>query len=526
MSNKCIKVLRATIAVACILNFSAQAEQLSTAPNDAEPILFGQQESADTVQELFSEMFIEGEAPKQGENSPNTPLEDETAAESESKKISPELLNKPQEQLAEVQAEDNLEKKAEAKKVVKTEKDKTKLPQSVQAGTAVEEAKPSPNIQAVSATEEVKPSPKDIERTKLIAAIESSQQANGLGEAGIHDLLKHAKNDFKLTLEEQLAIEQEEAKKAAERKLAQLEQENRSLRVKLSALKDPVPQDQQYNTNSEPSEIDFDETNGLMPSEQFSYIPPHADDPEYQALMLGISGTSNSEDYIEFLSANSKLEGTLNDSELNFYLYQGETYKEALSRWLYKAKYTKVGYLLGERETRVLSRTTPASEIHYSNVSNAIKHLIDRAIEQDARLLKTEKADKGFYAGVEVDDFLETAQEKAIAEQDSTPISIEARINRASNQAVITSSTMPTVMFNVKRGSLKDNYLRLVKQYGWKAKEAYYLGQDYRISFGYPIVTEAGNIKAALTSLLTPFEDLRAALVPTVRQVYILSEKD
>lgn len=212
--------------------------------------------------------------------------------------------------------------------------------------------------------------------------------------------------------------------------------------------------------------------------------------------------------------------------QLQLAVFEGEIYKEVISRWLNKAGFERVGYLLGEREERVLARVVQTTEVHYSDIASAIEHIVKLAVIQDRAEYQKESADKGFYSGLEVNDFITTAADKEKKAEEQKPIKIEARLNPRHREAIITSSLLPTVMFNVQEGSLKDNYIRLADFYDWRATGEFYLGRDYKISFGYPIVTEVGNIKSALTMLLTPFNDLRGALVPSVRQVYILSEQD
>jgi hypothetical protein len=206
-----------------------------------------------------------------------------------------------------------------------------------------------------------------------------------------------------------------------------------------------------------------------------------------------------------------------------YYTYEGETYQEAISRWLNQADFDRVGFLLDSSEKRILNRTVEKGATQYVAISEAIKQLVGKAIAQDAELIKTEtEKHDGIYEGISEMEYTDD-EKKGIQ---SKKIRIEARLDAEKKEAIITSSVLPTVMFMVEEGNVKENYIRLAEFYKWNAKPEYYLGTNYRISFGFPIVTEQGNIKAALEKLLAPFYDLRAAIVPSVRQVYVLKEKE
>ena len=218
--------------------------------------------------------------------------------------------------------------------------------------------------------------------------------------------------------------------------------------------------------------------------------------------------------------ANTAKIKVIESETFDFYLYETETYKDALSRWLYKGGYTKVGYLLGDLEDSILLQTVIKPETLHSTTENAIVHLIDLAKERYKDSLIKEEYEESISKSEEK----EKEKEKG-KDWKELPIYIDIRLNELDKQAIVTSSKIPTVMFIVDAGSLKANYKKLAEFYGWEAKDEFYLGKDYRISFGFPIVTEDGNIRDALSVLLAPFYDLRAAIVPTVRQVYVLQEK-
>jgi hypothetical protein len=206
-----------------------------------------------------------------------------------------------------------------------------------------------------------------------------------------------------------------------------------------------------------------------------------------------------------------------------YYTYEGEAYEEAISRWLNKAGFERVGFLLDVSEKRILSRSVAKYTKQYESISYAISDLIAKAIANDAEKLKIEaKSKNGVLSGISDMEYAEGEQDGV----QSKGVRIEARLNSTMKQAIITSSTLPTVMFMVEEGNVKDNYIRLAKFYNWNAKDEYYLATNYRISFGFPIVTEEGNIKLALEKLLAPFYDLRAAIVPSIRQAYVLKEKE
>ncbi len=230
---------------------------------------------------------------------------------------------------------------------------------------------------------------------------------------------------------------------------------------------------------------------------------------------------------IKPVSKSSQL-SSANSPKSAFYLYEGENYKSVISRWLNKANFETVTFLVNDRSDRALNRFVSKNEVVYSSLENAIEQAFDTAITLDEKIKKAQldAPDTVLDSGIEVSDFVDSESARKEKEAESKPIELRLDLDKAKSQAVITSSKMPVVVFKAEKGSLKKNYLRLAKFYDWKAKEEFYLATDYQVTFGFPITTEAGNIQPALEALLTPYYNLRAVTVPTTREVYILQEKE
>ncbi|MCA2014660.1 hypothetical protein LDJ79_00965 [Vibrio tritonius] len=195
----------------------------------------------------------------------------------------------------------------------------------------------------------------------------------------------------------------------------------------------------------------------------------------------------------------------------DYYIFQGETYEEALSRWLVKSDFQTIGKLLTPDTQLVLHQRTTDAQILHTTFDEATRFLLDQAIEKARKNSKDE-----------TDGWISTDGKKSLY--------IRLHLNQQRHQAIISSSHLPVTLFEVKKGYLRDNFMRLGAFYGWKADKEFYLPNDpqnegqYIVSFGYPIVTEQGNIKAALNMLLRPYRLLEGAVVPSTREIYVISE--
>ncbi len=191
----------------------------------------------------------------------------------------------------------------------------------------------------------------------------------------------------------------------------------------------------------------------------------------------------------------------------NYYsLYKGETYVDALQRWLGDRGYVKFGMLLDAPERKVIEQAVPASDSYYQTLSVAATQLLDQAISQ----ARSDDRDE---------------RERWLSDDEKNEIRLYFSFDGLKKEAILTSSHQPTVMFTVAKGSLRDNFLRLAATYGWNADESHYISKNYKVSFSYPIVTEKGNIKQALAELLADFPNLRGGVVPSTRSVFVQTEK-
>ncbi len=192
------------------------------------------------------------------------------------------------------------------------------------------------------------------------------------------------------------------------------------------------------------------------------------------------------------------LEGTETHT---FMAYEGESYRSVLSRWLNDQGYGVVGWYLDDLQQAMLNVPLTESKQMETTLDEAVAGLFD-----DVR-----NADVHF-------------EGELVAKQEQLEAFIELRLDADAKQAVVTSKKMPTTVFSVLPGSLRDNFVRLGQHYGWNVKKDFYLATDYNVKFGFPIVSEEGNVKVGLEKLLASFSPLRGALVPSVREIYVVQE--
>ncbi|WP_199438329.1 hypothetical protein [Vibrio owensii] len=190
------------------------------------------------------------------------------------------------------------------------------------------------------------------------------------------------------------------------------------------------------------------------------------------------------------------------ESTYEFMAFAGESYGSVLSRWLSEQGYGAVGWYL-EDVPRAVVESLITESVH-------LEMTLDDAITQLFVAMKSSEV-------VFEDELLDPS----VVED----IFVEVRLDADNKNAVVTSSKMPTTLFMVEPGSLKKNFVRLGEHFGWNVAEEFYIAKDYKVSFGFPIVAEKGNVKVALEQLLSPFTSLRGALVPSVREVYVVQEK-
>lgn len=181
------------------------------------------------------------------------------------------------------------------------------------------------------------------------------------------------------------------------------------------------------------------------------------------------------------------------DTVNNYMLIRGETYRSAIYRWLHKEGYTKVGELLDDADRALLETEIASDRMLTTTFDEALAHIHSEILDA------MEPGDKTNFQ-----------------------IHFEPEVK----QAVLSSSILPTTMFLVTKGTLRDNYLSLGEHYQWNVDERFYLATNYEVPFSYVIVTEKYNVKAAIEQLLAPYEDLRAGIVPSGREIYIMGDKD
>lgn len=189
-----------------------------------------------------------------------------------------------------------------------------------------------------------------------------------------------------------------------------------------------------------------------------------------------------------------------------FHMYRGETYEAALNRWITDAGYIRFGKLLSNETQQVLQQQI----IHSTTIREPI--------EKSATLLLYKARNQA------IND-PRTERENFISTEDKANVTHHLYLDGEKKEAILTSSNQPVMMFNVQPGTLSENFVALATEFGWHADESHYLADQYRVSFGYPIVAERGNIKAALHTLLKDYVKLRGAVVPSTREAYIMMER-
>ncbi|MFL7013591.1 hypothetical protein [Enterovibrio norvegicus] len=194
------------------------------------------------------------------------------------------------------------------------------------------------------------------------------------------------------------------------------------------------------------------------------------------------------------------------DKSEEFQLFKGETYEAAISRWIGESGYKNFGKLLDSSTHSVLSQKVKFSQTY------------NEPLEKSATLLL-------YTARKQAQDDERTERENFLSEKEKSELQHHLYLDAHKSEAILTSSNQPVVMFHVTRGSLKSNFLRLTKAFGWEADDSHYMAQDYVVSFGYPIVSEKGNIKSALSDLLTSYPKLRGGIVASTRQSFVLMEQ-
>lgn len=87
--------------------------------------------------------------------------------------------------------------------------------------------------------------------------------------------------------------------------------------------------------------------------------------------------------------------------------------------------------------------------------------------------------------------------------------------------AVIHSPGVSVQTFQVTAGSLKANISRLVAAYGWNTTEKDWKTKDFYVSAGWPIVTELGDVVAAMNELVESFP-VQPQLLKATQTVYFV----
>lgn len=187
----------------------------------------------------------------------------------------------------------------------------------------------------------------------------------------------------------------------------------------------------------------------------------------------------------------------------DFTLLKGETYKNALYRWLGDEGYEQVGFLLNESYQFKLDSRVEKNESFQSTLKDALTHLIDKV---DSTELTDDEEDT-----LELHDF---------KQEDGEYLHLDFPKDK---QVIVTTSTLPLTMFTVIQGDVKTNYIRLGNHYGWKVNSDFYLAPNYEVPFSFNIVTEKGNVKDALNQLLAPYPGLTGGIYSSNRQIFIES---
>lgn len=199
--------------------------------------------------------------------------------------------------------------------------------------------------------------------------------------------------------------------------------------------------------------------------------------------------------------------GKLQTVKQSFTIYRGENYQSAMARWTHKAGFEKFGQLLDNPEQQVLKQTVDQTQVFNESLATASTKLMRQARIQAMNEKRDERS--GF-----------------ISEAEKMDIELHLNLNERKREAIITSKNTPTTMFTVVPGSLRDNFMRMAYAFDWKADKENYLTKDYWVEFGYPIVAETDNFKAALEKLLNDYPTLKGAIVPSIHQAYVISETE
>lgn len=184
-------------------------------------------------------------------------------------------------------------------------------------------------------------------------------------------------------------------------------------------------------------------------------------------------------------------------------LMKGETYKSAIYRWFNYLGYKKIGTLLNEELTMKINAASDRDLRLKTTANKAVQYLIDAINNVEL----TEEQDKK----LSLHNFVSNPDEK---------IHIEFT---GEHEVVITTSQLPMAMFEVKKGDLLTNYLRLGAKYDWNVQKDFFLASNYEVPFDYIIVTEKGNINSALEQLLDSYPGLIAGTYEAKREIYIES---
>ncbi|MBD0788057.1 hypothetical protein HUO09_17015 [Vibrio sp. Y2-5] len=207
-------------------------------------------------------------------------------------------------------------------------------------------------------------------------------------------------------------------------------------------------------------------------------------------------------------NANTKhlehvFESTDTSQVTTYTLMKGESYKNAIYRWLSKEGYTSIGLLLNEDYLYRLQAKVTKNQIFNSNFDDAISNLIQALNNVE---LTESQQDK-----LELHDFSEGPGEHFHL----------AKVG--DHKVIITTSALPVTMFEVKKGDVLTNYLRLGNHYNWNVSPDFYLAANYKVPFDFNIVTERDNVKLALQQFLEQYPALTGSVYASKRQIFIES---
>ena len=186
-----------------------------------------------------------------------------------------------------------------------------------------------------------------------------------------------------------------------------------------------------------------------------------------------------------------------------FSLLKGESYKSALYRWLNHLGYKKIGLLLNDEYEYKINDISDRDMIMTTTANKAMNYLVDAVNKSE----------------------LTENQEKKLSLKDYTTNpdeNLHVEFN-GDDEAIITTSQLPVTMFEVKRGDVLTNYLRLGNDYGWNVNTDFYLASNYEVPFDFLVVTEEGNVQSALEQFLEAYPGLTAGTYEAKREIYIQS---